>query len=343
MNLGILANTVQEVTLVDGLGNICHYSVEKEPDLFYGVIVSLGSLGIFCEFTLKVVDAFLLEEVQQPISVSDFLDNMDTILSENGSYNFRIDSVATFSDHVKLWIIPETFPPSARMWLQNKTEKKKTSGFFPRFLREINRNSLVHLFEFILNILHFFPFLHQPVMKILGKLALSKTTVREEFNFCLNKNQSQPYVDQSYQIFTTGYIPRHMETEWAIPVEKTAFYLRKLLEMYSTEKHRMNFITEVRFVKSDLFWLSPAYLRNVCFLTPAAFKFSEQERNNLIQSCDKLFMDPECRPHWGKHFFMGHVDLQTRFPCWEKFLELRKKMDPHQIFVNEFLTRVLGL
>jgi FAD/FMN-containing dehydrogenase len=48
------------------------------------------------------------------------------------------------------------------------------------------------------------------------------------------------------------------------------------------------------------------------------------------------------RPHWGKRSFLTAAELAPRYPRWERFQALRRRLDPGGRFANAWLRDVLG-
>lgn len=48
------------------------------------------------------------------------------------------------------------------------------------------------------------------------------------------------------------------------------------------------------------------------------------------------------RPHWAKKHTLRSQDLYPLYPMMERFLKIRRKMDPDGIFLNQYLCNVLG-
>ncbi len=49
------------------------------------------------------------------------------------------------------------------------------------------------------------------------------------------------------------------------------------------------------------------------------------------------------RPHWAKRFYADAATLAKAYPRLAAWRELRKQMDPHGVFVNDFVAHVAGL
>jgi L-gulonolactone oxidase len=52
--------------------------------------------------------------------------------------------------------------------------------------------------------------------------------------------------------------------------------------------------------------------------------------------------DYDGRPHWGKRHFQTAATLAPRYPEWEAFQTVRRRLDPDGVFANEHVERVLG-
>jgi hypothetical protein len=62
----------------------------------------------------------------------------------------------------------------------------------------------------------------------------------------------------------------------------------------------------------------------------------------------ELFIDIHFRFHWGKYLSAPDSSTGVEYrkkqcPKWDDFLTLRKKMDPHDIFLTSYLAAHLGI
>ncbi len=48
------------------------------------------------------------------------------------------------------------------------------------------------------------------------------------------------------------------------------------------------------------------------------------------------------RPHWGKNTVAAFHNVASAYPRWADFVAFKKRMDPHEVFVNDFWLRVSG-
>ncbi|RZU60593.1 FAD-binding protein [Zhihengliuella halotolerans] len=99
-------------------------------------------------------------------------------------------------------------------------------------------------------------------------------------------------------------------------------------------------ISEVRTVRADDLWLSPARGQDT-----VAFHFTwlpDQPAVGALLPQIEGALPPSVRPHWGKLWRMDPAFVTSRFPDWDRFARLRAQLDPERRFVNGFLRR-LGL
>lgn len=49
------------------------------------------------------------------------------------------------------------------------------------------------------------------------------------------------------------------------------------------------------------------------------------------------------RPHWAKYYDWGNREMSKAYgQHWERFLELRRQMDPDGIFVNQWFSNMMS-
>ena len=85
---GTLSTQVEVLTLVTATGELLKCSAEEHPELFKAAQVSLGTLGILAEITLRVVPARRLHFLSHRRSLDDCLDNLVTYQQEHEHFEF---------------------------------------------------------------------------------------------------------------------------------------------------------------------------------------------------------------------------------------------------------------
>ncbi len=98
---------------------------------------------------------------------------------------------------------------------------------------------------------------------------------------------------------------------------------------------------EIRTTAADDLWLSPAYQRpSLCI--GFTWRKHPVEVAALLPVIEAALEPFEPRPHWGKLFDFGQVDLANRFARLADFIRLVETYDPAGKFSNRFL-RKLGV
>ena len=99
-------------------------------------------------------------------------------------------------------------------------------------------------------------------------------------------------------------------------------------------------VCEVRSVRADDLWLSPAYGTDVVGIH---FTWKrEQEAVEALLPTIEAALPETARPHWGKVFTLAADDVRRRYPRWADFAALRERFDPEGRFRNAYTAR-LGL
>jgi len=52
---------------------------------------------------------------------------------------------------------------------------------------------------------------------------------------------------------------------------------------------------------------------------------------------DRLLGEFDARVHWGKLHFLTRDQLLGRYPMAERFIEIRRELDPAGVFLNDHL------
>jgi L-gulonolactone oxidase len=129
--------------------------------------------------------------------------------------------------------------------------------------------------------------------------------------------------------------------EYAIPRRHAAEAARRALDAAERADPPVGLPIEVRFVAADDAWLSPAHDRDTCYIAVHQFKGMAWE--GYFRSIEEIMNSYGGRPHWGKRHFQTAATLAERYPHWEDFRQVRRRLDPEGRFRNEHLDRVLGL
>ena len=138
--------------------------------------------------------------------------------------------------------------------------------------------------------------------------------------------------------FKMGFTPsagKELQTEYFVSHKNALdaiLAVEKLHEQVSP--HLM--ITEIRTIKSDDLWLSPAYKQDSVAIH-FTWKPEWPEVSKLLPIIERELAPYHPRPHWGKLFTLAPKKLQSHYEKLPDFLALAKKFDPNGKFRNDFL------
>jgi len=138
--------------------------------------------------------------------------------------------------------------------------------------------------------------------------------------------------------FKMGFTPsagRELQSEYFVPHKNALdaiLAVEKLHEQISP--HLM--ITELRTIKADDLWLSPAYKQDSVAIH-FTWKPEWAEVAQLLPVIERELAPYSPRPHWGKLFTFAPEELQSRYEKLPDFLALAKQFDPNGKFRNDFL------
>ncbi|HEY4325033.1 MAG TPA: D-arabinono-1,4-lactone oxidase [Mucilaginibacter sp.] len=144
-------------------------------------------------------------------------------------------------------------------------------------------------------------------------------------------------------------------TELWIPIEDSQNVMNDLLEHYTEGSDDTGaFSCEIYAAKSSPFWFSPSYQQDVVRIDIFWFAKNKGNPTAFYQGFWDLLSKYKYRPHWGK-YIPDRVKTSegSNVPCadylkecyqkWNAWMALREKMDPDQIFLNDYWRSHLGI
>ena len=138
-------------------------------------------------------------------------------------------------------------------------------------------------------------------------------------------------------------------TELWIPIEQSQAVMNVLQKFYSLGPENTGpFSCEIYAAKSNPFWLSPAFQTDVIRIDVFWFAKSIHDPVQFFQKFWQLLQPFNFRPHWGKYLPAANSEqgigyLQSLYPKWNQWMNLREKLDPSQTFLNDYWREHLGI
>ena len=299
-----ISASIAAARLVLADGSTLECSEADDADAWRAARVSIGALGVVTELTLRCMPLFTLRGVDAPQPLDDVL--------------ARLDELAGATRHFEFFVFPHTRvaltrtnelhdgPPRpqhhARRWLEETVVENAALGAVCRVGRRMPR-----------------------AIPRLNRLITRAVSTRER-------------IDRSDRIFSSRRLVRFVEMEYALPREAAADAIPRVLA--AAERHPVNFPIEVRFVAGDDALLSPAGGRDTVYIAVHVYRGMAWEP--YFHDVEAIANEHGGRPHWGKRHFQTAATLAPRYPGWERFQEVRNRLDPERRFANAYVERVLG-
>ncbi len=295
--------------LLDAQGTLHH--IDRTHPWYAAACVSLGALGIVTAVQLQCVPAHRLHARQYRVKLRELTPQPDA----HELYRF--------------WWIPHT--DDAIVWHAQHSEREVMHRSTMVHRLTSSKAFSYHTLEALLAIATAVPSLVVPTNRAYNALLLS-----------------QPWesVDESEKLLNYDCLFRQYVSEWAVPAERCMEALERLRKMIDANAYKVHFPVEVRFVKRDELWLSPAYQRDICYIgiimyKPYGIKQIPMQKEYFLQF-EKIMSELDGRPHWAKDFSWTSEDFARSYPRFRDFQALRDKLDPNRIFANDLIRQIFG-
>ena len=99
------------------------------------------------------------------------------------------------------------------------------------------------------------------------------------------------------------------------------------------------FVSEIRSVKADELWMSPAYKKD-CIAIHTTWHQVDKVIAELIPLVQKALQPFDPIPHWAKLSSLSSSVLAKAYPRMNDFRELCSRFDPKKKFLNKYLEEV---
>jgi FAD/FMN-containing dehydrogenase len=130
------------------------------------------------------------------------------------------------------------------------------------------------------------------------------------------------------------------EMEYALPAE-AGMACFAAIRARVKERHRRTVAwrTLYRFVAADDAFLSPAHGRAT--VTISLHHNAGEPYRDYFDDIEPIFRDHGGRPHWAKRHGLGAAALRPLYPMWDAFQALRRRLDPHGVFLTSQMRSLL--
>jgi xylitol oxidase len=142
--------------------------------------------------------------------------------------------------------------------------------------------------------------------------------------------------------FKMGFTPstgKELQSEYFVPIEHAYAAMMAIEELHEKISPHL-FISEIRTINADNFWMSPCY-KKTCVAFHTTWKQDVDTVMGLLPLMEAQLAPFNPIPHWAKLFTMSPAVVQSKYEKLTDFKQLVARHDPDGKFRNEFLAKNL--
>lgn len=301
-----LSAQIVGMRIVTASGEVLAVSPEIDQETYLAARVSLGALGVISAVTIQCVPLYTLHRIDEPWPLGETLEQLDHHVDGHDHFEFF---VFPYTDRALTRRTRRSFdepspPPQWKRWVEEELLQNKALGLVCRTGRR-------------------FPAL-TPRLNRMVSASLSSAEVE----------------DRPYKVYATNRAVRFTEMEYAVPRAAGREAVERVMRLVADRQLPILFPLEVRFAAGDDAFLSTAHERDSCYI--AVHQYNGMEFETFFRGVEQIMDDYGGRPHWGKRHYQNASTLSERYPEWDRFQEVRRRLDPDGVFLNDYTRRVLG-
>lgn len=308
-----IADEAEQIRLV--LSDGCVRELSRGDDDFAAALVSLGSLGIVTEVTLRT----------QPFRIFTCHKNAvpaDTLESDLLRWNedYALSKVWWFVDDniMHVWNAHQASDDEIQRYEQQGREVVEHADEGDDSLNETIEQTLEHM--------------HRDT-QIHGKGGKQFSTVTRFRDFT-------DVTGDIYQLFCRGIAVPQINVEIGVPLERTPAIISKIKRWYAENRPHMHYPIILRCTGASSAWLSPAFDQPTCFFGFVVYYADDGSLSeaglHFLSEVEKLLAEEGGRPHWGKYYDAALYHWRDLYPHWDRFRALRERLDPSNRFSNDY-------
>lgn len=130
-----------------------------------------------------------------------------------------------------------------------------------------------------------------------------------------------------------------IQAEYLLPRSRAVEAIGALRTLHASITPLLH-VTEIRTMRADDLWLSPAYGRDTVGIH---FTWHRDERIfGVLPAVEEVLLPLGARPHWGKVSLAAPEQVRAAFPRWADFAALVDAADPGGRFRSPYVARLIG-
>ena len=304
-HFGNISSRIVGLRLIAGDGSIVEATPDENPEVLAAARVGVGALGIVSTVTIEAVQAFRLHAIEEPMRVDEVLADFDGYMSS--------------ADHVEFYWVPHTG------WALTKRNRRTDEPAAPRGKAK----------ELIDDLL-----LPNVAFGALCRIGRRKPSWIPRMAKILPSTGRLEYTDRSDRVFTSPRRVHFYEMEYAIPRDAVPEALNRVRPLVDEVGH-------------------PAQLpgrgagggagRHPAVHRPGPGDGLHRRARVPGDAVRRLLPGRRAdhgqlrrSPPLGEDALPGAETLAERYPRWDEFQAVRRRLDPEGRFTNQYLERVLG-
>ncbi|MCQ9635731.1 FAD-binding protein [Chryseobacterium sp. WG23] len=316
-----LSAQIERLRMITASGDLLEINKEtilkignKNLNILEAASLSLGSLGIVTEITLKCEPLFYLKSEESVIEFDEFLESMD--------------DYAKRYEYFKAWWFPHTDKVylfrAERVEKEQYSEKSKWENYT---LEQKDRDLQIDTLTTPLFI----------------KSNADPSLIPEINAYCLDYFFTpRTKIGNSFEILVHDETIPMVVSEYGLPIldgiHKKA--LKEFRDTLEHTEHKVHFPVDLRYTAAEESWLSPSYQKDTFYIGMCVREYREKKIHPSMQLFFDVMKKYNASPNWGKLSDLSKSELEERFPGINDFRELRNNIDPKGVFLNEFIKSI---
>lgn len=310
--VGSLAASVRGLEIVDGSGAIRTLDA-AHPDL-PGAVVSIGALGIVTRVTLAVEPSFsVAQTVYEGLSWQRVLDDLPAVTS--AGYSVSIFTRWSGDGPEQIWV---------KRRVDVDADADADSGGGVSGGSEAAHDALVQLGAVVVR---------EPRHPL---PELSAESCTEQLGLPGPWFERLPH----FRLAFTPSNGAELQSEYLVPREHAEAAIDAVRALGDSIRPLLQ-MCELRTVAADELWLSSSYHSDALGIHFTWLQ-RQPEVEALLPAIEAALAPFAARPHWGKLFTLEAEQIAPLYPRFDDFRQLAQRYDPHGLFRNDFVRRVLG-
>jgi FAD/FMN-containing dehydrogenase len=314
-----LSAAVAGVRLVDGNGRMVDVGDADLP----AVALAVGTVGVVTRIKVRTVPLFYVAEERTVVDVSRLA---DVVAATVGDAAASVRTRISWVPYGKKLVVQRFFPVSPPTVLPARFD---VAALPLRLEGAVLNRALFG--GVVLGLTSLLPALAPSIVRWIEPMYAQGFAGRR--------------VGRLYERINIQGVPRHDETEWAVPVDDAVAAVTAVRAAVEAEGHPLDFIHELRFAARDDLWLSPARGRDVAWV--GIYQTARQRFDDVVATSQRVLRGFSGRPHWGKRFVPREGDAPwlpqaIGDDAFGRFTAVRQRFDPDGRFLGPF-HRAVGL